>query len=538
MRDAQEYRRRRAGRRREADPRRPADGERRRWRTRSSRSSSRCRSSRATRSPRSRTRRRRRCSCSSRFRRRLLHLVLPISIAIAAMLFIVALSYTQTVRAYETSGGAYVVAKDNLGTLPSLVAAAALLTDYILTVAVSVAAGIVAITSAAPSLHPYRVWLCARVHPRDHGREPARRARVRACCSRCPTYGFVLSLYRGDRDGRGEVRRRHVPAGARSASGRRRRGNGDAARPAACVRIWIGRADRRRIDLERRQRVQAAAVEERSADARDHGRDRDLALHRRVVARGADARAAERDGVGAVADRARVVPDRADVLRRPGLHARDPDPRGELLVPGLPAARRAARARPLLPAAVREPRRPARLLERDRPRRGARVGADRHLLGERRVAAAPLRRRRLHGVHAVADGDGALLAAHARPRLAAARGRERRRRVRDRARDADRDRDEVHPGRVGGDGRDPADGRRVLRDAAALPPRRPAAARGRERRRSGAARDEPGRPLRESIDAALREALWYARRIAGDGFRAIAAPGRAPIPACARGSAT
>ena len=54
------------------------------------------------------------------------------------MLAIVVLSYTQTVRAYETSGGAYVVAKENLGTLPSLVAAAALLVDYVLTVAVSV----------------------------------------------------------------------------------------------------------------------------------------------------------------------------------------------------------------------------------------------------------------------------------------------------------------------------------------------------------------------------------------------------------------
>src|SRR5215472_7541900 len=74
-----------------------------------------------------------------------------ISVAIAALLAIVALSYRQTVRAYETSGGAYVVAKDNLGTIPSLVAEAALLTDYVLTVAVSVAAGILAITSAAPS---------------------------------------------------------------------------------------------------------------------------------------------------------------------------------------------------------------------------------------------------------------------------------------------------------------------------------------------------------------------------------------------------
>ena len=82
---------------------------------------------------------------------------------------IVVLSYTQTVQAYETSGGAYVVAKENLGTLPSLVAAAALLVDYVLTVAVSVAAGVLAITSAAPSL------------ARAQGRALAR---LRRCCSR------------------------------------------------------------------------------------------------------------------------------------------------------------------------------------------------------------------------------------------------------------------------------------------------------------------------------------------------------------------
>src|SRR5437899_8167956 len=88
-----------------------------------------------------------------------LHLILPISIAIAALLAIVALPYTQTVKAYETSGGAYVVAKDNLGTLPSLVAAAALLVDYILTVAVSVTAGVFALTSALPSLRSHQVGL-------------------------------------------------------------------------------------------------------------------------------------------------------------------------------------------------------------------------------------------------------------------------------------------------------------------------------------------------------------------------------------------
>src|SRR2546421_12256542 len=87
------------------------------------------------------------------------HLVFPLSLAIAALLAIVVLSYRQTVRAYETSGGAYVVAKENLGTLPSLVAAAALLTDYVLTVAVSVAAGIFAIVSIAPALAPHMVAL-------------------------------------------------------------------------------------------------------------------------------------------------------------------------------------------------------------------------------------------------------------------------------------------------------------------------------------------------------------------------------------------
>jgi len=70
------------------------------------------------------------------------HDVFPISIAIAVLLAIVVASYRQTVLVYQSSGGAYIVSKENLGRLPSLVAAAALLTDYVLTVAVSVAAGV------------------------------------------------------------------------------------------------------------------------------------------------------------------------------------------------------------------------------------------------------------------------------------------------------------------------------------------------------------------------------------------------------------
>jgi amino acid transporter len=83
--------------------------------------------------------------------------VTPIGAVIATMLVIVVFSYRQTIHAYPNGGGAYVVAKENLGRLPSLVAAAALLIDYILTVAVSIAAGVAAITSAFPEVHLNRV---------------------------------------------------------------------------------------------------------------------------------------------------------------------------------------------------------------------------------------------------------------------------------------------------------------------------------------------------------------------------------------------
>ena len=86
--------------------------------------------------------------------------VMPIAIAIALLMAIVVSSYRQTVRAYPGGGGAYIVSKDNLGVPAGLIAGAALLIDYVLTVAVSVAAGVAALTSAAPSLFPYRTWLC------------------------------------------------------------------------------------------------------------------------------------------------------------------------------------------------------------------------------------------------------------------------------------------------------------------------------------------------------------------------------------------
>ena len=88
-----------------------------------------------------------------------LSLSTPVSLVIALLLLIVAFSYRQTIYAYPSGGGAYLVAKDNLGDTPALIAAASLLIDYTLTVAVSIAAGVAALTSAFPGLHVSRVEL-------------------------------------------------------------------------------------------------------------------------------------------------------------------------------------------------------------------------------------------------------------------------------------------------------------------------------------------------------------------------------------------
>ncbi|MDB5370203.1 MAG: ydaO [Roseomonas sp.] len=84
----------------------------------------------------------------------------PIMAAIVALLFILYLSYRQTIAAYPSNGGAFTVARENLGTNASLVAAAALMIDYVLNVAVGISAGVGALTSALPSLHGYTLPLC------------------------------------------------------------------------------------------------------------------------------------------------------------------------------------------------------------------------------------------------------------------------------------------------------------------------------------------------------------------------------------------
>ncbi len=119
--------------------------------------------------------------------------VMPISFAIAALMAIVVSSYRQTVRAYPSGGGAYIVSKENLGTFAGLVAAAALLFDYMMTVIVSIVAGVFAIGSAFPWANQHKVVLSimfvALVTIAN-----LRGARESGTLFAVPTYGFVVSI--------------------------------------------------------------------------------------------------------------------------------------------------------------------------------------------------------------------------------------------------------------------------------------------------------------------------------------------------------
>ncbi|MBV9583028.1 MAG: APC family permease [Chloroflexi bacterium] len=124
----------------------------------------------------------------------LLYLTLPISLVIIALLAIIVISYRQTIRAYPKGGGSYIVASQNLGVIPGLTAASALMTDYVLTVAVSSAAGVAAITSLIPELLPYTaelsvaaVALLALANLRG--------LREAGTIFAVPTYAFVVMMY-------------------------------------------------------------------------------------------------------------------------------------------------------------------------------------------------------------------------------------------------------------------------------------------------------------------------------------------------------
>jgi amino acid transporter len=120
-----------------------------------------------------------------------LSLSLPVALAIVILLAIVASSYYQTIHGYPSGGGAYIVAYENLGVWPGLTAAAALLIDYVLTVAVSISAGVAAFASAFPVLIPYRVELCLLAIVFIAWAN-LRGVRESGTLFAVPTYGFLL----------------------------------------------------------------------------------------------------------------------------------------------------------------------------------------------------------------------------------------------------------------------------------------------------------------------------------------------------------
>ncbi|MFL5799323.1 MAG: APC family permease [Actinomycetota bacterium] len=120
--------------------------------------------------------------------------IMPIAVAIAALLAVVVASYAQLCKAYPSGGGGYVVSKENLGKIPSLVAASALLVDYVLTVAVSVVAGVVALVSFSPGLLPHAVPLAigfiALITVGN-----LRGVRESGILFAIPTYAFIVGIF-------------------------------------------------------------------------------------------------------------------------------------------------------------------------------------------------------------------------------------------------------------------------------------------------------------------------------------------------------
>ena len=185
-------------------------------------------------------------------------LSVEVSIAIAVLLAVVALSYRQVCRAYPNGGGAYVVARTNLAPIFGLIAAASLLIDYVMTVAVSTASAIAQIQSIVPAAYDFRIEI-AFVSIGLITIANLRGLRESGNIFAVPTYLFVglalaIVAIGGWRIVTGYGGAHAAAAGRPCPSGPRRR---DPA-PAQGVRRRLGRADRRRGDRQRRARVQAA----------------------------------------------------------------------------------------------------------------------------------------------------------------------------------------------------------------------------------------------------------------------------------------
>ncbi len=122
-----------------------------------------------------------------------LHAQIFISLCICGLIALIAFAYIQTIYAYPKGGGSYIVASENLGTLPGLCAGAALMIDYVLTVAVSIAAGVAALSSAFPAMHPYLVPVAISCIALV-GLANLRGMKESGTAFALPTYGFVVGM--------------------------------------------------------------------------------------------------------------------------------------------------------------------------------------------------------------------------------------------------------------------------------------------------------------------------------------------------------
>ena len=205
-------------------------------------------------------------------------MVVPITIALLVVLGFLILSYLQTIKAYPTAGGAYIVTRDNFGLLPAQVAGVALLTDYILTVAVSVAAGTAALGSAAPALAPYSLEISiAFVVLIAYGN--LRGVRESGRLFAVPTYFFILNMVVLLGIGLWKLASGTLPVSVLHHAGVVPQGSVGAGIFMGATLYVVMHAfasggaggHRCRGDLERRAGLPRAVVEERPHHARDHG---------------------------------------------------------------------------------------------------------------------------------------------------------------------------------------------------------------------------------------------------------------------------
>ena len=201
----------------------------------------------------------------------------PIILIILALLAVLYFSYRQTIAAYPSGGGSYTVAKENLGERAGLLAAAALLLDYVLNVAVGISAGVGALISALPALHPHILALCLGILA-FITLINLRGARESGLAFALPTYLFVgtLGACAGYRNGESFFRAAGIPAPivpARSAPRPRRWSRRDAVAPDAGVCQRLRRHDGRGSGQQRGERVREACGPGGAADADRHRRD-------------------------------------------------------------------------------------------------------------------------------------------------------------------------------------------------------------------------------------------------------------------------